>query len=93
MQVKRAIQNYWKKLLMIIALLLVASFHSSCSTEGSLALSRPPCTWKLWAGNPTRGGITRSDFASPVFCNQSEFSDFVCLTSDDFKNMLTCGGK
>lgn len=74
----------------LIAMLFVAV---ACHSEGELALSRPACSWALWAGNPGKSAITRNEELEPIQCNDSKFSSYVCMTGEDLKNLLECGGK
>lgn len=91
MQSKLGTPRSLKWLFAITALLVVAAFFSGCTS--SPALSRPLCTWELWGGNPSKDAITRVESLEPIKCTDSKFSDYVCMTGADLKNLLICGGK
>lgn len=74
-----------------IAALMAAVFLSACASD--LAATRPSCTWELWQGNPEKEGITRLSSLAPVSCKDPRFAGYTCLTADDLKNLMECGGK
>lgn len=82
-----------RTLLKIIALAIAVVITSACATKSDLELSAPGCDWKLWQGNPSKGGITRLAALAPISCSDPVFSQYTCLTADDLKNMLECGGR
>lgn len=93
MRVKRETHPNLKLLSKLIAALMVAVFLNGCASKGDLALSKVACTWKLWQGNPAKAGVTRLDALAPILATDDAFSKFTCLTADDLRNLLTCGGE
>lgn len=93
MQAKQVTRRNWKRLLGLIVAGMAVFFLDSCTSKSDLERTKPPCDWELWEGNPAKEGITRLASIAPILCSDPKFSDYVCLSSSDFKNLLTCGGK
>jgi hypothetical protein len=65
---------------------------ASCATPDEITLSRPPCNWRIWAGNPGNASIERTQDKLRVSCQDPAFDKYVCLSTEDLKNLLECGG-
>ena len=83
----RKIRNEWG---WVIAFALL---NACASTPSDLEASRPPCTWKLWAGDPVRSAVVRRQDNAVLKCDEPDFDNMTCLTNEDLANLLTCGGK
>jgi hypothetical protein len=42
---------------------------------------------RSWAGDPSKGGVTRSQEERTVSCTDPKFDQFVCMTYDDLKDL------
>jgi hypothetical protein len=81
------------RLFEITAILLAVIFLKACVTSGGLALTKPVCTFKIWQGNPKENGITKDGLTPTIKASDPEFANYSCMTGEDFKNLLLCGGK
>lgn len=84
-------------ILLAILLFCLMAMLSGCQSPNpsqgpTLFDERPPCTWKLWAADSVTGGIKREQEKLSISAKDVAFNNYICLSSEDFENLLTCGG-
>lgn len=47
----------------------------------------PPMDVTFWAGDPDKGGISRSQENKTIGCHEPEFNDYACLTYADMQKI------